>query len=1514
MRYEDANIPFSYLNDKVSEKYYVSVIDYPFSAKEYSNLEIAQNIEKAVEWRSTPECSNKIIVILKNDSAKMHSLAEFSLITTRDISISLVESYIENSSNNPIKNFWIAIQENIANFPYILLADFCKNVDADDANSMLDNLWRLGLIRDNYLFNTNNDISALIVRNQDILHQIGQLSDVSRRRLSSSLAKATGPDQAEMIKNHDLILEYFKFGKKETLKGLNMKYVEKLILASKAKSSKKTTKKKKDKEEDNDGIIKTTEFVDMIDKDFVESDGQTSEEVKKALESVRDYYDSMDDEDFDSSNTIQVTTEDGDEKTLIPPTREPDIIKLISQFSSADFWGGKIVSNEDSINSILADETAGYYPFDINSKGDEQQDLAKYGGFVSFGYNQDTLEAIFGRFDEDLKKKGKESNFVEIFKTIKTSRTKLAKDINLILYYPTLLFAGDEEGRNSLFSYVDGYKDLYECFNNNKSDMESISQGAVRHIIQVLLSVDLIFVYKEDGNLSKCIMTPLNPLFLWKYYEIFKNIKPGSITSEEDKRALTKSLGTLPNLITHLYVKDFDGEGRNIQYCGLVKGKLPFYENNRLKGIDGINTIGDILTRWVTYAPYSVSELRIAIVDCPDVLETIKAVAGFTIINKNRVIVDFYYKDSEHHTSELAFLSELDDLVNEQVEKNRVVFHIHESQKNEDIELKLAKSPVHVIFFFDQCSYINDFGQTEVQKTLSPLVATFDYQYDQYSKVGDIYPSTNTDMGILGAYHAFLRQNGFEEVNKSPLMKIRTKTDLKLANESLSNGFALWEVIADRNIYTYAPTNAIAIGEKMLTKRNICIYANEKSRIIGDFERLLKQYNLKPKSTILIDVLKQFAHISSEGLVTIPKNNSGQSIENRKKGLIGTIFSAYLYKLLHKDAMIASLDTAEARLWISNYTDNNDRADLIGMWFDEDNKVLNMDVIEVKTRDADDPDLMHATEQVSKIVSIIESIFNGENSDIFCASRREILKKQLVNECFRGMHDPDWQIKWDSIFKDAFSSDVSNRANAIKVNGIIFHIKLSSFDDGYLIPSKFNKSVIMNVVSSKDIQDYIFDKKELDKERFENVIEIQEEEEVEETPPSIFEDDDSLEESEHESSEVVVDNSSGSDNKEVATDSEERLSLYQQHEEEIKRLGRDFYKSCKQRNIGITKEFESMIKDTIVGAKVYRFFFKLEQGKNLSTLENQLDDIGREIKRSGLIVSTINNDDKMILDVPRLEFDEVNFESIESKILPVDSPEKLPFPIGREPNGNDVIRDLSEMPHMLVGGSTGSGKTVFLHAMICSLLLEHPKSSDLKLVISSAGIEDFVYFEGIPHLLNGKIITTASETVEVIKSIVNDEFEKRANVLAEARCKNIIEYNETHEEKMPPIVVIIDEFADISDQLQNKREKEAFFNVVRRIVQIGRKRGIHMVLCTQRPSANLVPGDIKAQLNARLALRVNDSISSRMIIDEIGAQNLQKHGDLIFKVGGDDRIRAQGYLITTTKVDEIIEKIKKENE
>jgi len=289
-------------------------------------------------------------------------------------------------------------------------------------------------------------------------------------------------------------------------------------------------------------------------------------------------------------------------------------------------------------------------------------------------------------------------------------------------------------------------------------------------------------------------------------------------------------------------------------------------------------------------------------------------------------------------------------------------------------------------------------------------------------------------------------------------------------------------------------------------------------------------------------------------------------------------------------------------------------------------------------------------------------------------------------------------------------------------------------------------------------------------------------------------------------------------------------------------------------------------------------------------------------------VQDIPNSNESFLDVPRLKRETVLFSTVISAIPQVTSPEQLFFTLGRTPDGKDVFKNLADCPHLLVGGSTGSGKTVFLFTLLSSLLLSHPMAKDMQLLLSSSGLEDFIHFEGLPHLVGGKVFSDANETMQTIQNVVFSEFNRRKKMLTDARVENITRYNQTHEEKLAPLVVVVDEFADLTDQLSNKREKEAFYTPIRQIAQIGRKRGIHLVLCTQRPSADLLPTNIKSQVSGRVALRVNDTIASNMILGEAGAQELQKNGDMIYKNGSEVQ-RAQGYLITVSEVATIVDRL-----
>lgn len=357
--------------------------------------------------------------------------------------------------------------------------------------------------------------------------------------------------------------------------------------------------------------------------------------------------------------------------------------------------------------------------------------------------------------------------------------------------------------------------------------------------------------------------------------------------------------------------------------------------------------------------------------------------------------------------------------------------------------------------------------------------------------------------------------------------------------------------------------------------------------------------------------------------------------------------------------------------------------------------------------------------------------------------------------------------------------------------------------------------------------------------------------------------------------------------------------------EEIEQLVKDFKRSCGDYHVAL-RECEAAF--AVVGPSVIRLKFKLGRGQALQGLASHLEDIGREMKRTGVIIQQVPNSDELLLDVPRVQREKVLFKDVISSIPKVTSPEQLLFPLGRTPNGKDLIEDLSQMPHMLVGGSTGSGKSVFLFSMLAALLMTHPKKEDMQLILSSSKLEDFIHFEGLPHLYSGRIISDATKATKVIKEVIFEESERRGRLLAEARVANIVEYNKKVAEKLAPIVVVIDEFADLADQLETTKEKNAFYKPVQRIAQAGRSRGIHLVICTQRPEAKLVPSTTKAQLNGRVALRVNDGISSRMIIEEPDAQYLQKHGDMIYR-NGDIIERAQGYLIEIEELDKIVDDV-----
>ena len=588
-------------------------------------------------------------------------------------------------------------------------------------------------------------------------------------------------------------------------------------------------------------------------------------------------------------------------------------------------------------------------------------------------------------------------------------------------------------------------------------------------------------------------------------------------------------------------------------------------------------------------------------------------------------------------------------------------------------------------------------------------------------------------------------------------------------------------VAADRETNNYAPHGAIPIGEMQYDRRMVNVWASSDSRIITQYLTMLRAYNLYPKPETLIGILKNFGHIASNGLISIPKFGAdAQAIDNKKKGLIGTLFAASWYTRNNQDSLVASLDDDKARLWLQDSRFGNERADLVGLKYIEETNTLLIQPIEVKTRD-ESPDATitkgdngiqlisgHAAGQIASIVGMLKEIFSVDenSSDMFISARREVLKYQIVSECFRNVHDSEWQKRWCAILKKAFGNGASGNIN-IQVSGLLMHIKLSEVSGGKVIQCVYADSdegpieyrdcpIEYRLLSAKEIQQEVLGEGTVLKETLTADYDSDEVPESNEEGTVIYEFGNpsysmaaeqqaeySAEPEENVAAEVV-DAQADPVEVEVPEKKEEAKGI---PTEEIEQLVKDFKRSCGDYHVSL-RECEA--KTAVVGPSVIRLKFKLGRGQALQGLASHLEDIGREMKRTGVIIQQVPNSDELLLDVPRLHREKVLFKDVISSIPSVTSPEQLFFPLGRTPNGKDLIEDLSQMPHMLVGGSTGSGKSVFLFTMLAAMLMTHPKKEDMQLILSSSKLEDFIHFEGLPHLYSGRIISDAAEATKVI--------------------------------------------------------------------------------------------------------------------------------------------------------------------
>ncbi len=337
------------------------------------------------------------------------------------------------------------------------------------------------------------------------------------------------------------------------------------------------------------------------------------------------------------------------------------------------------------------------------------------------------------------------------------------------------------------------------------------------------------------------------------------------------------------------------------------------------------------------------------------------------------------------------------------------------------------------------------------------------------------------------------------------------------------------------------------------------------------------------------------------------------------------------------------------------------------------------------------------------------------------------------------------------------------------------------------------------------------------------------------------------------------------------------------------------------------------VENVSVGPAITRYELKPAEGVRVSKIANLADDIALNLAAESIrIEAPIPGKQAVGIEIPNKEKEVVHLREIIDSDKFKNSSSKLSFAVGKNVAGEEVVTDIAKMPHVLIAGATGSGKSVCINTLIASIIYK-AKPSEVKLVMVDPKVVELSVYNGIPHLLI-PVVTDPKKAAGALSWAVQ-EMVNRYSLFATKGVRDIKGYNEVLEKeetegKLPQIVIIIDELADLMMVAPNDVE-----DAICRLAQMARAAGMHLVIATQRPSVDVITGIIKANIPSRIAFAVSSGVDSRTILDSVGAENLLGKGDMLFApVGVNKPVRIQGAFISDKEVEKIVDFLKSNGE
>ena len=1475
-------------------------LGFPESTRALIESELSQNerlsydftVEKAEESRNSgDESIFRVLVIKRAEMEKMSSLRWFPEITLERIytkscdlakkelagTNAVIEALIQALRSKPIRS--ILSFERVLEYLELLISSPADTLP----DAIKENYYRLGLCADKNVDSRNpvrDDFVARIKHNHGIVERISNLEQAERQSITNYYAKATGKKETPRR-----ILSYYKTKDIALLGQMELAEVEECLKAAKEKKSPTPSPRR------GTAIRPTALAAQLIFDDNQDQIPDILAQLERDIDQRAN---------TKKAEKVEVDVDGGRAQFKTEPVTERIAEEMSSDSDFGSIIRAEVQAPDEAIRDLDKYERISLGPAILDPIWDS---LSRISALVSEG---ETISARLKRFLE--------------------ARKELLPFSRRLQDAPMLQVLAQFD---KFYKYLTAYEGLLTAINDEFPKIWAIAPSNAKEIINTIMSLDYVFVVGEAK--AHAIPTPMHPMYLWKYVELAKEILASkgvneigeAQLSDEDKSFIIRRAEDIPDPLSVALLP------ATIACCGATFlplsgriGMLPVYSNvpQINQSESGIDTLKQAIIRYLCLYPHAGMMLKLCVIDPPSVeviVSMLKALNNDKEFNINGIEISIF------HTKEVptSWIEIDNDSLNDGM-LGRI-----KGQRSLNFKLKIAHHKYsyskilgeisreqHMLIIFDPNEVKIETAQNNRQIHIHPLCVPKVYKYNPIDEKVEIRPAS--EGGIFTVYASII-----EKLNEHPSTFSHTSTSfytpLKRETYDAFLDKCDWLIILDQSLKSW-DISLRAASEKLFYRENdyrsIGIYSSNCRKFVLGYDTLVKRLgNFVPKEEGVKEIIEAVREINDDGLLSIVSHTSNRIFDtNHGKGSLGIALAAIHYKRQHPAAILVGLDTQLAKEWLSDREDGK-LPDLIGINLESDTDAR-VDIIEVKTY-ADNPNAFtingdtisgHAVEQVAALESLTQEML-GKAEKITTISRREILREQVFECLFQATLDPASKLRYSNMLNDLFAGEynVSIRRNIAFVDfeNTESSEKVYKGTDDFL-----GKDYTLITIGSSEVQAILAN----------TVFAC----EADPFNPGFQDEAVAPPQGSYEASVVgpVQEEAAWSEHSPVVPDTAPAYvadaasapvapaaPVTNETDTELQRT--DIREKCARinkvfRDYGINAYpvDPNMVQEA---ARFTRFSVELKSGETIRTLERFKTDIGIQLEANGeILIDHIKGTKYLSVDVPFAGAGKA-ISLLKHLNLLDGSSGALDFVAGQKADGRFEVVDIAKAPHMLIAGTTGSGKTIFLYSIIVSLLHKYPME-DLEFLIIDPKQTDFVFFEDLPNLYGGHVVVDAEEALEMIQRINDVDKEVRMQQLRFCRSRDIGSYNEKNpDHRMKRLIIIIDEYADLIQTAEMQGKRKEFEKFLSMLAQKVRSLGIHLIIATQRPSANIVTGVLKANIPYRISFRLPSHTDSQTILDMPGAENLLGKGDMLM-VNDSDTIRMQGLYISEDELDNFV--------